>query len=435
MMDLAIEITALGLLAVLAANFIFSLASQFRAQRLAGKTALLEGDFLRARIGQIMDARKNEKVKNELSWNGFRKFRVHRKVKENSDICSFYLVPHDGKPLPAFAPGQYLTFEISIPETSKSGGAPGKNSKPVIRCYSLSDSPNRSDYYRVSIKKIPSPSGKPELPPGLVSNYFHNHLKEGDIVDVKAPSGHFYLDLTKQGPVVLIAGGVGVTPVLSMLNAIVEGGSKREVHFFYGLRNKTEHIMKEHLDRVAAENPNVHLHVCYSNPEGGDAAGKDYHYAERVSVGLFKKILKSNNYEFYICGPPPMMNQITQDLAAWGVPEKAVFFEAFGPASVKKLVPPPSAVPASAAQPALQVTFAKSGKTFPWKADSTSILDFAAENGVAIDSGCRAGNCGTCITAIKSGEVCYLVESGAKPEAGSCLTCISVPKNNLTLDA
>jgi ferredoxin-NADP reductase len=383
-----------------------------------------------------MDARKSEKAKSELSWNGFRKFRIDRKVKECGDICSLYLVPHDGKALPPFLPGQYLTFEISISETAKSAGGKGPNAKPVIRCYSLSDSPTQSDYYRVTIKKIPSPPGKPELSPGLVSGYFHDHLKEGDIVDVKAPAGHFYLDLTKQTPVVLIAGGVGVTPVLSMLNTIIRSTSAREVWFFFGVRNRTEHIMKEHLERIALENPNVHLNVCYSNPTSDDVAGKDYHHGERVSVDLFKKLLPSNNYRFYICGPPPMMNQITQDLMAWGVPEQSILFEAFGPATVKKLAPAqPLAQAPEKAQAAFQVTFAKSGKTLAWQPEAGSLLDFATQNGITIDSGCRAGNCGTCRTAVKSGEVSYLVESGAKPEAGSCLTCISVPKNNLTLDA
>jgi len=431
-MDLAIEITALAFFAVLTASFIFSLVAQFRARRLAGKTTVLENDYLRARIERIMDTRKGEKAKNEFSWNGFRKFRVDRKVKESGDIFSFYLVPHDGKPLPPFLPGQYLTFEINIPGASKSAGG----SKPVIRCYSLSDSPTQSDYFRVSIKKVPPPPGKPELPPGLVSSYFHEHLKEGDIVDVKAPAGHFYLDLAQQTPVVLIAGGVGVTPVLSMINTLTRHTSEREVWFFFGVRNRAEHIMKEHLQRLALENPNVHLNICYSNPAEDDIQGKDYHHRERVSVDLFKKLLPSNNYQFYICGPPPMMNQITQDLMAWGVPEKSVFFEAFGPATVKKLTPAPSSAQAAEkAQPAFQVTFAKSGKTLAWQPEAGSLLDFAAQNGVTIDSGCRAGNCGTCLTAVKSGEVSYLVESGAKPEAGSCLTCISVPKNNLTLDA
>ena len=180
----------------------------------------------------------------------------------------------------------------------------------------------------------------------------------------------------------------------------------------------------------------MRIRICYSTPSKEDVLGQDYHHGERVSADLFKKLLPSNNYQFYICGPAPMMNQLTQDLIAWGVPEKSVFFEAFGPATVKKLAA--AQTPANVAEKtetAFQVTFAKSGKTLSWKPEAGSLLDFADQNGITIDSGCRAGNCGTCITAIKSGEISYLVEHGAPSEAGSCLACISVPKGPLTLDA
>jgi ferredoxin len=132
-----------------------------------------------------------------------------------------------------------------------------------------------------------------------------------------------------------------------------------------------------------------------------------------------------------------MMNSIVKDLEAWGVPETHIHFEAFGPATVKKTAPVahPDATAASQASAGITVTFAKSNVTAAWQPEIGSILEFAEANGVAMDSGCRAGNCGTCITAIKSGEVKYLQEPGAKPEAGSCLTCVSVPKGNVTLDA
>lgn len=413
--------------AFLAATTLYMLVLGFTSLRRAAvvqRTAESEREALRAQIERIMDERRFDRERNELSWNGYRKFQIARKVMEGGGICSFYLAPHDARSLPPFHPGQFLTFQLHVP------GQP----KPVIRCYSLSDSPNHPDYYRVSIKRLPAPRDKPEVPPGLSSNYFHENLNEGDILDVKAPGGSFYLDMTKQTPVVLIGGGVGLTPVLSMLNAIVESGSKREAYFFYGVRNGDEIVMKDHLERLAAENENVHLHLCYSNPKDDEVEGRDFTHSERVSVDLFKRILPSNNYDFYMCGPPPMMNSVTEGLEEWGVPEKSVHFEAFGPASAKKTAPPATAAPAEGAQ-AITVTFAKSGKSVPWDASIGSILDFAEANGVALDFGCRAGNCGTCITAIKSGEVDYLHEPGERPESGSCLACISVPKADLQLDA
>ncbi len=366
---------------------------------------------------------------SEHSWPGLRKFRIQRKVPECPGVCSFHLTPHDGKPLPSFKPGQFLTFHLNI--LGEGRGAEQK----VVRCYSLSDSPNSSGHYRVTNKKALPPPDKPDAPPGAASGFFHDHLEEGDILDVEAPRGNFHLDMSEQLPVVLIAGGIGITPLLSMLNAIVESGSRVETWLFFGVRNGKEYIFKEHLERIAGEKENIRLHVCYSNPDDGDVEGKDHH-AGWVSVDLFKRLLPSNNYDFYICGPAPMMGSITPQLEEWGVPKDKVHFEAFGPASVKKgVAPPPAEAPDAETGPEIKVTFAKSNRTLPWDPSIGSLLDFALTNGVPINSGCQVGNCRTCLTAVKEGEVAYLREPGANPEEGSCLVCISVPKANLTLEA
>ena len=402
---------ALLMVAVVSAQVI---VLQYRLHRTAQTTAALERDYLRERIGQIADQRRFEREKSEASWNGFRKFRLVEKVAETSDIASFHLAPHDGKPLPPFLPGQYLTFQLAIP------GQP----KPVVRCYSLSERPGVPDRYRVTIKRVPG---------GLVSNHFHDALKIGDIVDVKAPGGQFCLDLHKQTPVVLIGGGVGLTPLLSMLNAVVAGDSAREVWLFFGVRNGTEHLMRDHLRDVAAKHPNVHLHVCYSQPSEADktAEPRAFQHEGRVSLELFRRELPDRPFEFYLCGPPAMMSGLVSDLKGWGVPESRIFFEAFGPATVRT----PALQTGSTTTLALKIQFGRSGKTCAWNAAAGSLLDFALQNGVTIDSGCRAGNCGTCLVAIKSGEVTHLREPGFAVEAGSCLACIAVPKTALTLDA
>ena len=128
-----------------------------------------------------------------------------------------------------------------------------------------------------------------------------------------------------------------------------------------------------------------------------------------------------------------MMNTVVSDLAAWGVPEKNIHFEAFGPASVTR--PGGEEAKASVAAEGVVVEFAKSGEKVVWSADAGSLLDFAEENGIVMDYGCRAGNCGTCVTAIKSGEVAYLSEPGSPLDEGSCLICVAVPKTDLVLDA
>jgi hypothetical protein len=425
-MTTLVQFAALAVLAAMAAYICLLLYNGVRASQLSTGIADSERHLLQSRVSEIMGKWDFEREKNEFSWSGFRKFEIARKVPEGGGICSFYLRPHDGKPLPAFDPGQYLTFRLDIP------GQP----KQVMRCYSLSDSP-KPDYYRVSIKAVPPPRDQPDIPPGLSSNFFHDQLNEGDILDVKAPGGHFFLDTAKHTPVVLIGGGIGLTPVMSMVNRIVDIGSTRECHFFYGLRNGKEHVMKDHLERLATEHENIHLHICYSSPGDDDTEGKDYQYAERVGADLFKRVLPSSNYEYYFCGPPPMMNSLFEGLREWGVPEKDINYEAFGPATVqkKKEADTKDKDPAPAGEAAFEVKFEKSGTSVAWDPSIGSLLDFAEENGVDIDFGCRAGNCGTCITAIKSGDVDYLSEPGEKPEAGSCLACVSVPKGALVLDA
>jgi hypothetical protein len=162
--------------------------------------------------------------------------------------------------------------------------------------------------------------------------------------------------------------------------------------------------------------------------------GRDYQHAGRVSVDLFKQLLPSSNYEFYICGPGAFMKSITDGLREWGVPDKHVFFEAFGPATVRKVAAPITSPPTVSAAP-LTVGFSRSGKSFEWKLEQSTLLELAEANGVTIEAGCRAGNCGTCLVAIKSGDVEYLAGHGALAEERSCLMCICKPKSNLVLDA
>src|SRR6185436_9521745 len=278
--------------------------------------------------------------------------------------------------------------------------------------------------YRVTIKRALPPPDQAGAPCGVASTFFCDAVKEGDILDVKAPSGHFTLNLAQETPVVLISGGVGITPMLSMLNAIAASGSKREVWFFFGARHRGEHMQKEHLERMAAKHENVRLHICYSRPGAGDVQGRDYQHTGRVSIELLKQLLPSSNYDYYLCGPGPFMKSITDGLREWGVPDKHVFFEAFGPATVRRVSAPVSGQPSAAPVAPVEVAFSKSGKVIQWKSGEGTLLDLAEANGVRIDAGCRAGNCGTCLVAIKSGDVEYLAGHGATAEEHSCLTCI-----------
>jgi hypothetical protein len=227
---------------------------------------------------------------------------------------------------------------------------------------------------------------------------------------------------------------VGITPMLSMANAIAASGSKREAWLFFGVRNRREHIHQAELTKLAAENENIHLHVCYSRPAADEVKGRDYQHEGRVSIELLKELLPASNFEYYLCGNGAFMKSITDGLEAWGVPDEQVHFEAFGPATVKKKVTPPTASE-TVHLAKLEVSFSRSGKTLRWEPAAGNLLDFARSNGVKIDSGCCAGSCGSCAVAIKSGGVEYLTKPSSEPETGTCLTCVCRPQSNLVIDA
>lgn len=373
---------------------------------------------------------------NEPSWNGRRKFRVVWRTPEtpNGDICSFFLVPADKRPLPRFNPGQFLTFEVPVP---------GQAQK-VTRCYSLSECPIERRYYRISVKRLLAPpQAPPGTPPGLSSNYFHDAVQEGDVIDVFAPAGEFCLHKYSQRPVVLIAGGVGITPLLSMVNWLAAIKSRREVWLFYGVRNRSDHAMYSHLKTLQRENPNIRVVTFYSEPTAMCRRGIDYHVEGFVSVDVIKAVLKAPYHEFYVCGPPPMMKVVTDGLAAWGVPDQDVMTESFGPASTAAQDPEhPNDLSAQDTGDAetrdiveiYDIVLARSKKTLQWTPEAGTLLELAEENGIPLRSGCRVGNCGTCTTALARGQVDYVRRPGRQLEANSCLACIARPKSDLVLD-
>ncbi len=374
----------------------------------------------------LLSSHTAETIASGSTWEGYREFSVQRREFEdnNQSICSFYLLPLDGKLLPAFNPGQFLTFKLLLEDPVT------HVSKDVVRCYSLSDAP-KTDYYRISVKRVPAPADQPDIPPGLSSSFFHDHVEEGRTVLVKAPSGHFHLMNNEQLPIVLIGGGIGITPMLSILNTILEQEIKTEVWLYYGIRNGDEHIMKVHLQMLARTHNHFHLHVCYSAPNESDTKGVDYQHNTRVSISLLRATLKLMRYQFYVCGPRPMMESLIPDLEDWGVNDDDIYYESFGPATLTKHNKTAPAV--SSAHP-INITFSQTGKSIPWDTTADSLLEFAEANGIEVDSGCRAGSCGSCQTIVKAGDVDYNQEPDADVAPGHCLLCISKPKNDLTLE-
>jgi ferredoxin-NADP reductase len=363
----------------------------------------------------------------KAAWDGFREFVVQRRVIEDAagSVCSFYLVPADGGSLPAFRPGQYLTFSLPIrnPATPQA--------RTVVRCYSLSDRP-RPDYYRVTIKRVPSPPDTPDAPPGLSSGHFHDQVQEGTRLLVRAPAGHFHLMDAEPLPIVLLGSGIGITPMLSILDAVLESRSSRQVWLYYGVRDGTEHIMREHLQELAREHPSFRLHVCYSNPGATDVEGVDYQHRGRIDVSLLRATLLLRRCQFYVCGPKAMLESLVPALEAWGVDSGDIHYESFGPASISRAASAQRVAAGGRAQP-MAITFSKSGRRIPWDPAAHSLLEFAEANGIAVESGCRAGSCGSCQTAIQSGEVAYKQPPDADVAPGHCLLCVTLPTGNLTL--
>jgi ferredoxin-NADP reductase/DMSO/TMAO reductase YedYZ heme-binding membrane subunit len=346
---------------------------------------------------------------NAPAWDGYRKFKIARKEFEPGQVCSCYLKGLDAKKLPSYKAGQYLTVKIDLGEPHGS----------VIRCYSLFTRPDPTGYH-ISVKRVPS---------GIASNFFHDRLSEGSVIDVKAPKGKFFVKSFSRRPLVLIGGGIGVTPVLAMLDALAASGARRPIYFFFGVRNSSEHCFREQLSNISSRNNGVKLHVCYSSPLPHDRVGIDCHSTGRISVELLKEVFPSLDCDFYVCGPASMMAQLKADLAAAGVPARNFHMEAFGAGSVKRMTGP------GAAAERLIVAFELSGKTLEWEPKYGNLLELAEANGIEIECGCRAGNCGSCEVEIGSGEVEYLVEPGAAPDEGACLLCVTVPITDLSLKA
>lgn len=359
---------------------------------------------------------------------GFRTMIVYRKVPESRSITSFYIVPEDGDPICDFLPGQFLTFELSIPDYDK----------PVLRTYTISDAPGL-DYYRVTIKREPSPADQPDVPPGLSSNYFHDQVEVGTRLSVGAPRGKFHLNPSSERAVVLLSSGVGLTPMISMMNAIVASGSARPVWFIHGARNGDEHAMGAYVRRISDERDNVHVHICYSQPNANDRQGVEFDSKGRVNIDLLKQLLPFDDFDFYLCGPPPFMRSLYCGLLSVGMSKERIHYEFFGPGSI--LHDDSSHIGQKDVQPAeteitggLQVEFSRSGKSVTWDAKYETILELAEQHGLDPDYSCRSGICHTCKCAILEGEVDYVEEPLNDPGEGNVLICCARPKTNLVID-
>lgn len=244
-----------------------------------------------------------EKAASQGGWRGTRAFRVARKQVESGVITSFYLEPVDGGALMAFVPGQYVTVLLTI------------DGQPLRRNYSLSDAPGQA-HYRISVKREPR---------GVASNYLHDAVKEGDTLEVLAPSGEFQLT-TATRPLVLLTGGVGITPAISMLDAAAASG--RPVEFIHAALNSKVHAFRAHVDRMALQYPNVRPFFVYN-----DALAEDHPHARGLVTKelLAARLPADRDVDLYFLGPKPFMQSVYRSATELGIPAGQIKFEFFGP--------------------------------------------------------------------------------------------------------
>jgi nitric oxide dioxygenase len=242
-------------------------------------------------------------------WNGWRAFEVVEVRPESSVITSFVLKPKDDGPVLRHRPGQYLTFWFDVP-----GHA------PVKRNYSISSAPN-DETYRISVKREDK---------GLASGWLHDNARVGMVLKVGAPAGDFFLPEAPQRPVVLLSGGVGLTPMVSMLETIVAENLDAEVHYVHGARDAAAHAMGEHVRALTAAHPKARSTVFYETVAANDAERHDRQGV--ISGSWLAEQTPIHEADYYLCGPRPFLRALVSDLAAAGVPADRIHYEFFGPA-------------------------------------------------------------------------------------------------------
>lgn len=338
----------------------------------------------------------------------WRPFRVAKIVDESSVIRSFHLEPADGHGIIAHAPGQHLPIRV-LPEGS---------TDPVQRTYTLSSAPS-DGFYRLSVKRQ-----------GLVSNHLHS-LAVGDEIAARAPAGSFTIDPLEARPAVLLAAGVGITPILAMLRSIVFEGLRtrriRPAYVFQAARNLAERAFDAELGELIAQAGGAVRLVRVLGDLTGAREGLDYEATGRINAALLRAVLPFDAYDFYMCGPPPFMQGLYDQLSDIGVLDARIHAEAFGPASLKRRLPDGAAPLLPGATEPVPVAFLASGKETRWTPGGESLLDLAEARGLTPAYGCRAGSCGTCATKVLAGTVTYHERPSAEVAEGHALICCAVP--------
>lgn len=345
------------------------------------------------------------------NWRG--QLRVGSVVPETSSVKTIRLLPVSGQALPfTYLPGQFLNVAFWI------GGA------RMNRSYSISSSPTQRKYLEITVRREPR---------GAVSRHVDDLLQPGDIIEAGGPVGKFTFDGTEADSIVLIAGGVGVTPMMSITRYLTERAWPGEIFFIFSCRTPADIIFRDELAALAQRNPKLRLAITVSQTDGAEWKG----HRGRVTGEWLKEIVPNlTSRRFHICGPPAMMDGTKALLLELGVPAEQVKMESFGTPK------PPPAAAGTTAKPSAPadgplVTFSKNNKASKIHVDQT-ILELSEELGIGIQFSCRVGSCGVCKVKMTSGEVDMAVQDALDADDkanGIILACQAKPKTPVTVEA
>jgi ferredoxin-NADP reductase/MOSC domain-containing protein YiiM len=351
------------------------------------------------------------------AWPGFRTLRVSRIDEESLTVFSLILTSVDESPLATPLPGQFVVLRL----------LPDPKAAPLLRSYSLSSAPE-ADHYRISIKREEH---------GAASNYMRNRIHVGDSLEVSAPRGAFTLKADER-PAVLLSAGVGVTPVLAMLHALVSTRSTREVWWLCGARNGAEHPFARECDELLRQLPRSCRYIAYSQASDSESPGLDFDARGRLGLEVLTRLGVPSEADFYLCGPSAFLQDLTRGLLSWGVPPDRIHSEIFGPGGsltpgINEHRPAPHA-PAGPPGQGPRVSFARSGLSVDWDSRFQSLLDLAEACDVPVRWSCRSGVCHSCEVGLIGGGVTYEPEPLDAPAIGNLLICCSRPRGDIVID-
>ena len=352
------------------------------------------------------------------AWPGFRPMHVTRLERETANVVSLYFEQPDGTSLPVALAGQFLVLRL---RTTPDGPM-------LLRNYSMSGTTGAGTY-RVSVKREVN---------GVVSSYLYDHVHAGDILEVSAPRGGFTLR-SGDAPVVLLSAGIGATPVLAMLHSLSSAASRREIWWIYGARDRAEHPFAKESRGLLETLVNSRSHIVYSKPISEDKLGVDYDSVGHVDTPLLDRLGVARDADFYLCGPPSFLRDLTAGLKTWGADSTRIHTEVFGPETpiTPGIAPsshPPVHPPAGKPGAGPQISFTRSGLTVSWDSRFASLLELAEGCDVPAQWSCRTGVCHTCECALIGGTVQYQPDPLEPPAAGNVLICCSTPSGDVEID-